>query len=301
MFKHLLIPLDGSRLAEAALPPAAWLAQTLGASATLIHFIERKAPDEVHGQRHLTNPEEAAAYLAEVAARAFPPAVRLERHVHTDEVGDVARSLFEHSDELRPDLIVMCAHGRSGLRGWAFGSIAQRVIALGSTPVLLIHPGKDAAPKPFACRRLLAPLDGSAEHEQGLCFAAGLAKPCGAAIHLLAVVPTPATLSGPQAASGQLLPGATAAVLDEAEDGMEDYLSHRVAQMGAQGLTLTSEVARGDPAKSIIRAAEEQDADVIVLSTHRKAGIDAFWAGSVAPRVARRTRIPLLLVPLSTD
>lgn len=301
MFKHLFIPLDGSRLAEAALPPAAWLAQTLGASLTLIHVIERNAPEEVHGERHLTNPEEAAAYLDEVAARAFPAGVRVRRHVHTNQVGDVARSLSEHSDELRPDLIVMCDHGRSGLRHWAFGSIAQQVIALGTTPVLLIHPGKDAARKPFACRRILAPLDGSPEHEQGICFAAGLAKPCGAAVHLLAVVPTPDTLSGPQAASGRLLPGATAAMLDEAETGMEDYLSRRVAELRAQGLTLSSEVARGDPAKSIIRAADEQAADVIVLSTHRKAGLDAFWAGSVAPKIARRTRVPLLLVPLTAE
>jgi len=301
MFKHLFIPLDGSRLAEAALPPAAWLAQTLGASLTLIHVIERAAPVEVHGERHLTNPEEAAAYLDEVAARAFPPGVRVLRHVHTDEVGNVARSLFEHSDELRPDLIVMCAHGTGGLRRWAFGSIAQQVIALGTTPVLLIHPGKDSAQKPFACRQLLAPLDGSPEHEQGLCFAAGLAKPCGAAVHLLAVVPTPGTLSGPHAASGRLLPGATAAVLDMAEAGMEDYLNRCVADLRSQGLTLTAEVARGDPAKSIIRAAEQHGADIIILSTHRKAGLDAFWAGSVAPRVARRTHTPLLLVPLSAE
>jgi nucleotide-binding universal stress UspA family protein len=59
MFKHLLVPLDGSRLAEAALPAAACLAEQLGASITLIHIIERDASGEIHGERHLTTPDEA--------------------------------------------------------------------------------------------------------------------------------------------------------------------------------------------------------------------------------------------------
>ena len=59
MFKHLLVPLDGSPLAEAALPAAAYLAQKLGASVTLLHVIEQDAPQEIHGERHLTDPDEA--------------------------------------------------------------------------------------------------------------------------------------------------------------------------------------------------------------------------------------------------
>lgn len=67
MFKHLLVPLDGSRLAESALLAAASLAQNLGASVTLIHIIECDAPVEVHSDRHLANPDEAVDYLKDIS------------------------------------------------------------------------------------------------------------------------------------------------------------------------------------------------------------------------------------------
>ncbi len=67
MFKHILVPLDGSKLAEAALPAAVSLAQTFKAPVTLLHIIEQDAPEEIHRDRHLTEAREAEAYLAEIA------------------------------------------------------------------------------------------------------------------------------------------------------------------------------------------------------------------------------------------
>jgi nucleotide-binding universal stress UspA family protein len=230
--------------------------------------------------------------------------------VHTDAAGDVARSLFEHEGELEHDLIVMCTHGRSGLRDLVVGSIAQRVIALGTTPVLLVQPVVGVAQppsavksdevcfRPFACRRLLVPLDGAAAHEQGLRVAIGLAQACGAALHLLAVMPTAATVSGREAAVGKLLPGATAAMLDMAHEASADYLRHCVAQTQDKALSVTAEVARGDPAATIAGAAERAGADLIVLATHRRKGMDAFWSGSVASKLPGLTALPLLLVPI---
>ena len=66
----------------------------------------------------------------------------VERHVHGGEVDDVARSIVDHVAELGPDLIVMCTHGRGGLRGFMFGRIAQQVVGLDRTPVLLIPPAR---------------------------------------------------------------------------------------------------------------------------------------------------------------
>jgi nucleotide-binding universal stress UspA family protein len=298
MFQHLLVPLDGSSLAEAALPAAAYLAQRVGAWVTLVHVIEQDAPHEVHGQRHLADPDEACAYLADVAGRAFPPGLRVEQHVHTAAVSDVARSIVAHVDELAPDLIVMCTHGRGGLRTWLFGSIAQQVIALGTTPVLLIHPGGVGVPSRFACQHLLVPLDGDPDHEQGLPLAAGLAQTCGASLHLLRVVPTLGTLPGRHGTGARLLPGATSALLDLAEDEAEVQLREQVARLQAGGLSASAEVQRGDPAALIVRVAERTNADLVVLGTHGRTGLEAFWSESVAPQVAGRLRAPLLLVPV---
>ena len=300
MFKHLLIPLDGSALAESVLPTAAYLAGVTGATITLLHVIEHNAPAEVHGERHLTDPDAACVYLGEVAERAFPPEMRLRitEHVHTVEVGNVARSIVEHSDEFEPDLIILCSHGSGGLRDFLFGSIAQQVISLGKTPVMVIEPEGKKVPDNDAICRLLIPLDGDPGHEAGLPVAADLAKTCGASLHLLMVVPTPDTLTGSQAATGRLLPGTTSAMLELSQQGAVDYLRAKIDGLKQQGLTAAAEVARGDATSAIVATAERIGADMIVLGTHGKAGMDAFWSGSITPKIANRTRLPLLLVPV---
>lgn len=298
MFKHLLVPLDGSRLAEAALAAAAYLSKTLGARVTLIHAIEHGAPQEIHGEQHLSNPIEASAYLDEVAARSFSPGVRVKQHVHTAEVEDVARSIVEHANELGPDLVVMCTHGQGGLRTWLLGSIAQQVIALGLTPVLLIQPDGAAATPAFACRRLLVPVDGNTDHEQGLVVAGALARACTADIQLLMVVPTLATLPGEHGTTARLLPGATSAWLDMSEEAAMAYLQAKVMTMQTSGVLATAEVYRGDPAGAIVRTARRMQSDVIIMGTHGKSGMDAFWSGSVATQVSSRSRVPMLLVPV---
>src|SRR5450759_2432714 len=83
MFKHLLVPLDGSTLAEVALPYAAFIAEKLNATVTLIHVIERNPPQTVHGASHLSDADAAEKYLNDVAIRAFPQGIRVEKHVHT--------------------------------------------------------------------------------------------------------------------------------------------------------------------------------------------------------------------------
>src|SRR5512135_1521349 len=164
MFKNILVPLDGSKLSEAALQPAAVLASKLGSHVMLLHVIEQDAPTEVHKDRHLSNPDEAEAYLKEVARRAFPPQIQVGTHVHTAPVSDVAKSIVEHaSAEFEPDLIVTCTHGRGGMRDMLFGSIAQKVVSQGTTPLLLVRPG---SPK-FELVTILAPLDPDSEHDDG--------------------------------------------------------------------------------------------------------------------------------------
>ena len=301
MFKHLLVPLDGSPLAETALPTAAGLARILNARVTLLHVIEHNPPAEVHHARHLTNSDEACAYLNEVAHRAFPTEVRVECHVHTSEVRDVARSIAQHTLELEPDLIVMCTHGRSGPRRWLFGSNAQQVIALSKMPVVLIPHGLAGGPPAFACRRILVPLDGNPDHEQGLTVAVKLATAGEAAIHLVLVVPKPDTLKGERATTGKLLPLTTTVLLEMKLQGAATYLQSHLSALLTAGLPATAEVTRGDPAQAIVDAVQRSSADLIVLGTHGKTGMDAFWTGSITPAIADRSPVPLLLVPVRDD
>lgn len=298
MFKHLIVPLDGSSLAESVLPTAAVMAHTLDAKITLLHIIEQNAPEEVHGERHLTNEREALEYLQGIAENAFPDNLQVEMHVHSSEQKDVARSIVDHANEFSTDLIIMCTHGHSGLRNWLFGSIAQQVVSLGKTPVLLVQPGKTERTKEFSCTRLLVPVDGDPDHEEGLHLAVRLAEVCQADIHLLMVVHTFRTLPAEKAATATLLPGATSAMLDMTEQDAQAYLQRLHQEISKEALQVTSEVQRGDPAKLIATAAQRVGADLIVIGTHGKTGMDAFWSGSVAPKIARRSHAPLLLVPV---
>jgi len=298
VFKHILVPLDGSKLAEAALPAAVSLTKKLGAPVTLLHIMEQDAPQEVHKDRHLTQADEASAYLEEIAKREFPAEGRVNWHVHTAPVKDVSASIVKHAmTEFQPDLIVMCTHGRSGVRALLYGSIAQQVIAQGRTPLLLIKPGLDTSAA-FGLEQILVPLDSGPVHDDSLPITQELAGAYGSNIHLLTVIPTFTTVAGEAAAAGTLLPATTSALLDiEVENAEEDLRAHLI-ELKQGGFRASAEVARGDPATQIVNISEKLNADLIALTTHRKAGAAAFWARSVAPNVARRARVPILLIPL---
>jgi len=188
MFNHILVPLDGSKLAEAAVPVAASLAQVLNAPVTLLHLIEQEAPHEIHKERHITDPDEASAYLQDVAKRGFPDEIKVDWHVHTTAIKDVANSIVEHAmTEFQPDLIVMCTHGHGGVRDLLYGSIAQQVVAQGLTPLLLIKPKADTSVI-FNPQKILVPLDSGPVHDASLPAARELARAYKSTVHLLTVI-----------------------------------------------------------------------------------------------------------------
>ncbi len=305
MFSRILVPLDGSPLAESVLPAARYLAERLHASIILFHAIEEGAPATVHGQRHLSAVQEAQSYLDEVAERlrrVDGREIAVESNVHPVEQTRVALSIIEHATELNADLIILCAHGRGGLGGVLVGSIAQQVIQRGTTPVLFIRPDdRDSTPSggrntKFQVQKILIPLDGTPNHEPALPIAAELARRCQATLHLLTVVPTAGTLSAERAATGMLLPSTMNAVLDLTERDAVTYLENAGARLIADGISAHATVARGDPPAAILAAVDREHADMIVLATHGHGSLEAFWSGSVTPKVLGRTRVPVLLV-----
>ncbi len=301
MFKRLLVPLDGSPLAEAVLPPALFVAECFQATIILFHAIEQAPPATVHGQRHLMEATEAQTYLDQVAARIARPGLTIEKNVHLAREADVARSIIEHIGELNADLVFLCAHGRGGLRDVLIGSIAQQVIQRGTTPVFFVRPQETAAEQPYRCRKILIPLDSTPIHEPALPVALEVARPCGAALHLLTVVPTAGTLSAERAATGMLLPATTTAVLELAQRGAVEYLQEQSARLLAQGVPTTASVSRGEPAPAIVTEAERIGADLVVMATHGRRSFDAFWSGSVTPKVLSKSNVPVLLVRVSGE
>lgn len=285
-------------MAESAIPAAEYLARTLQARMTLVHIIEQDAAATIHGERHLTASEEANAYLRSIASRLAASGFPIEYHVHVEATSNISRAIINHEAELTPDLIVMCTHGKSGVRRLLFGNIAQKVASSGAIPILLICPGAPASQQLMSCQNILAPTDGTPKHEQGITAAAELAAVTGAQMRMISIVPTASTLAGYYATTQRFMPGTTHAILDLAEEEFQEYLQQKLTQIQAQGVAASAEIRRGDPASVIVEAAEAIAADVIVLGTHGKLGTTAFWHNSVGAKVVTQTKRPILLVPV---
>jgi nucleotide-binding universal stress UspA family protein len=291
MFQHLLVPLDGSRLAEVALPWALYLAEAFGARVTLLHIQEQRAPRTVHGEPHLTESVAAAEYLDGVIA-SFLAGVQADRHIHSVAEGDMAASIARHSGELGTDLAVLTAHGRPGVRTMLLGSIAQQVLRQAPMPVLLLRP-EPAAQSP-RLEALLVPLDGAPAAETALPFATGLALTVGARVRLLLVVPTVGTLRDERAAAARISPLGTAEVLAIEEEHAAAYVQDVAARMRQQGIAVSAEVARGNVLDVVVEAAKE--VDLVVMASHGRSGLAALWSASIGSGVQARAETPLLLL-----
>ena len=296
MFKRILIPLDGSNLAEMVLPGALYLAERLQAALILFHVVEKAAPNAVHGQHHLQDVAEAKAYLDRVASRLTSTGVSISQNVHEVQEAGVAQTIRDHSDELGADLIVLCAHGNGGLRDMLFGSIAQQVIRQGTVPVLFIRPEtvKDMEQKPI--RQILLPLDGSKSHEGAIPVAVFLAAKCEAKIRLLTVIPTAETLPVKGAITGRVSPRMTAITLDISVQLAKEYLQKVSQDISAQGVPVSGVIIRGDVPTKLIEAISAEGSDLVIMATHGHSAIDAHWEGSLTPEFLPKTPVPVILV-----
>ena len=145
MYENILVPLDGSEPAEAALPHATQLAKAVGARVTLLMVIQ---PISVYPQPGMVGPvvsvsmnledeeEQGRQYLDRIVKRLELEGVDAGSVV---KKGDPASEICDHAQENNIDLIVMSTHGRSGIRRWVYGSVAERVLRGANVPVLLVR------------------------------------------------------------------------------------------------------------------------------------------------------------------
>jgi nucleotide-binding universal stress UspA family protein len=297
-FRRILVPLDGSHLAEGVLPIAARLADSCGATVALLHVIEKDAPARVHGERHLTTSNEAGTYLAQVAEMLDGPARRIEYHTHEVPVGDVSMSIATHAEEGESNLIVLSTHGEGGIREALWGSIAQQVLQRSARPVLLVRVHSDDHLSSFAPQTIMVPLDATAAAEAALPSATVLARCLDAQLRLVIVVATTETVSSEQIPTATFLPTTTRAILDVQEKQAMAYLERLAESIRSSGVPAIAEVRRGETVAQLATDAGEHGDGLVVVATHGRAGLQAIWTSSVATRLLKRTRAPILLVPI---
>jgi nucleotide-binding universal stress UspA family protein len=298
MFKHLLVPLDGSHLSETAIPISIFLAEKLKAGITLLHIIEPDAPDTVHGEHHLKTYDEAVLYLNEIAKKKYPRGFKVKIHVHSNSETDVIKAIAEHHKELGSDLLVMTTHGWGGFKNLLWGNNAQQIINLGIMPVLFVPTLDSKTDVKSKIKRLLLPVDTTEEHKEGTDVAVSIAVSCSAEMFLVNVIPTMNTLSARDTSVGMLLPMATKEVLKLQQQEAEEYIAEKKKEISRKGIKVHTEISQGFPADGINELVDSNAIDLIVLGTHGKAGMNAFWSGSVAAKIVGKTKVAILFVPV---
>ena len=296
-FKRILVPLDGSRLAEAVLPVATRLADACGSTILLLHVVERNAPSAVHGERHLRDERDAEAYLSELTRQLRVDNRMVEWHSHEVPVGDVAASIAVHAEEHAIDLIVLNTHGHGGIRDVIWGSIAQQTLQHSRAPVLLWRARAKVSDTVFAPSTIMVSLDATAAAEEALAPAISLARCLQAQLRLVMVVATSSTVPRTQLPTATFLPVTTGLLLDLEEEQASEYLEGLAEAVRSIGVDAVAEVRRGDAVGQLAQDASEHDDGLVVAATHGRAGLQAIWSPSVAARLLNRTHAPVLLVP----
>jgi nucleotide-binding universal stress UspA family protein len=280
---RILVPLDGSPEARAALPYAAALA-TPGTEIILLIVVRSGVDADVAGAGL-----ETAAQRLRVAGQT----VRTE--VAT---GDPARRIVDMATDLRAEMIVMASHGRGALGRLIYGSVADRVARDATIPTMVVR-ARQAVTGPVGITRLVVPLDGSPLAEAALPVATAISRRLGTPLLLVRVV-DPTDLMPPAVGIGEAIPFE---IYDEAEQEMEqdarNYLDATAKKLHDQGLRVATSVLTGPPASSIEEATHL--GDVLVLASHERTGVLRWLLGSVAEKLTREDESPVILVPVSAS
>ena len=297
MYTFILVPLDGSAFGERALPIAVALAQRSGARIELVHAHERNV---YPSGAPMYDPKLDDEFTAGMQKSLESLADRLRRKtgltITTKFVeGRVTHTLREYLASSGADLVVMTTHGYGGLsRAW-LGSVADHLVRHSNIPVLLVRPGAAAAGvsgEPLF-RRILVPLDGSPVAEAALDHAVMLGTP-GATEYLLLEVVVPRPIAAYPYPTN--LTAIDRADLERRQIDARTYLERVRMEFRSSGFDAKCDVVvHRQVARGILEYAATHGADLIALSTHGGGVMSRLLFGSVADKVLRAAKTPLLL------
>jgi nucleotide-binding universal stress UspA family protein len=293
VYKDILVPLDGSAFAEAALPLALALSKKTGAALHLVTVVE-PIPAFAYEEWESAAREWSEEYIENVAERVGADTdAKVTTALHT---GHVVETLLGDVIARKADLVVMATHGRGTLsRAW-LGSVADAFMRQAEMPVLFVRP-KEGEPPPTKAaagfETILVPLDGSELSESALDHATDFGELFGSAYHLTRVVSYPIDIASPYLpATVQLNQN----ILADAKAGAAEYLEGHAERMRRKGLRVTTSVAVDAQAgNGILLEADAVGCDLIAMATHGRKGVSRLVLGSAADKVLRGTHVPLLL------
>ena len=292
MYQKMLVPLDGSSLSEVVFPYAKDLAGRLGLDIILFHVHSSKESETM--PLHQAYIEQKAQVMKR-QLRDWQKKIGVGLEGRKLEVrGELAtgyppEEIIGCAEENNVDLILMATHGRSGIRRWVLGSVADKVLCVSNIPVWLIRASTEESVTydKWPQRTLLVPLDGSVLAEKVLPHVEVLAKQPGAPpvdVVLFRAAELPTT-------SGHYFRN-----IPEKREEIEQYLANIETRLRNSGLRVKSQVSSGEPAEQIVSYGRENPFSIIVMSTHGHSGMSRWFYGSVATRVLEHASNPIFLV-----
>jgi nucleotide-binding universal stress UspA family protein len=302
MYDKIVVPLDGSELAEGVIPHVAELVRDRASQVCLLAVAStgRRAPPVLADllssaagtqEEKQRVEQELTAYLDTVAEK-LEPVVNARVSVR---FGQPADEILALASEVDAGLIVMSTHGRSGIRQWVFGTVADRILHGASCPLLLVRTTTDQAK--IAYQRILVPLDGSETAEQILPYVGALIRLNHTRVFLVSVLTN--GLSDRTVALLTSIPAGlrlSTTSLPKAEVQLRAYMRSVAAALRERGAFVQIDIRRGSPADEILTHAAEVDADLIAMTTHGLSGPSRWVYGDVAGKVLHSAQRPVLLV-----
>ncbi len=311
MYDRILVPLDGSRLAEQVLPYVTRISAGMGIPVHLMQVVpprpEMIMADPVQGGNR-----------SEIAGLAFERTIKYLKNVlektdwsrsqvtHRVYEGEALHHIIEEADKSPVTLVATCTHGRSGVAGWLMGSVTNKVLHSTKNPMLIIRSHIGGNPEGSAkLETIIVPVDGSSLAEQVIPHVAALANSLDLGVTLLRVANTAEEFSA--FAGYQRLDGVSAlhvqnfeGVAKQAGNQALDYLKGLEESLRRYGVaSVDYRIERGQAAQAIIRVAAETPDNLVAMTTHGHSRSVRWALGSVTERVVRYSGDPVLVVRIS--
>lgn len=291
MFDHILVPLDGSNLAECVLPHVKIMAKAMGSKITLFHSLERPSLYPVNPLDWHMRRAEAKLYLDRISE---------ELRETLSEVncvlveGPAAESVIEYAHSNGVDFMILASHGRSGLSGWNISSVVQKIVLRSYTSILIVR-AYGAQNNVSGYSRIMVALDCSNRAESAVPMGVMLAFAQNAELLLAHVLKTPEM-------PRRLPPSAEDIKLSEQliernQTEAEEYLKQLTAQLASESVLPATRLTVGrNVAATLENLVKNEEIELVILSAHGYEGDTSWPYGSVAVSFIAYGSTPLLVM-----
>jgi nucleotide-binding universal stress UspA family protein len=303
MINHILVPLDGSMLAECVLPHVMAMASVMNSRVTLTQVVQHLHngweipivdPIDWHLRKH-----ESENYIERIASRLQASNLNVER---TILVGNPAECIIEYARNNQVDLIALSTHGHSGLSKWNVSSVVQKIMWRSNKSTLLVRAYKSTGAEAPAIRykRIFAGLDCSARGEYILPLAVILAKNHQSQLILATAIQKPQAVHRfPLSNEDKQL---MEHIIEKNHNAASHYFDQLRAQFSSKGMKLKTDIVVGDNAiETLHDLVEQNNADLVMLVAHGHSGGRRWPYGSVTNSFISYGNTPLMIMQDLTD